>query len=321
MANPQQPNPFSAASTLTHYNDTYPFIDPSRFANKLHGKTVLVTGGSRGIGRRTVHAFATAGARVVCIARSQGDVDAVAQEVKSQHDGAQALGVAANVKDPQAPDKVLSEIQNHFGPEAHVDILVNAAGMTRYNAFEAEEPSLDSWWNVVEVNLRGSLSFVRAVLPAMRQHGYGVIMNFSSTSASLDVPFNTAYAVSKAGITKFTQDLSVELDGSGVRCYSLHPGSVPTDLGKVEGAVNMEAVAAAPKAMKLFESFQDMEYQTADLAAGTCVAVTVQDGDGRLSGRYIDSERDLEAVLNEARRSQLGKIGKHKLFWLKMEEL
>ncbi|KAL8944315.1 MAG: hypothetical protein Q9216_000500 [Gyalolechia sp. 2 TL-2023] len=313
---------FTAHSTLTPRNSTYPYIDPARHANRLKGKTALITGAGRGIGRATALALAAAGARVVLTARRQADIDAVAQEVTSSSNPNQAIGVAADVCSPTAPSSVLSEIHNRWGPDANIDIFVACAGMTRFQLFSDEPgPELEDWWRVLEVNVRGTVSFIRAVLPGMLSRKSGTIISLASTSGSQDIPFNSAYAASKAAIIKFNQDLGVELEGTGVNCFALHPGSIPTDLGANEGAVNMESVGKSEGMQKVLGAFNEMEKQTVDLPANTSVALCVEEDAKAMRGRYVDSQYDLWEVLKEAKKGPGGKIEKERSYWLKLDEI
>ncbi|KAL8990376.1 MAG: hypothetical protein Q9169_008137 [Polycauliona sp. 2 TL-2023] len=253
-------------------------------------------------------AFAAAGARVICTARRQTDIDAVAQEINHSHTSADAAATLAIGN------------QNPLGPNTTIDILVANAGMTRFNLFDHEpSPDLTDWWRVFETNVRGTVSFIRAVLPDMLAQKAGCIISLVSTSGSQDVPFNTAYAASKAAVIKFNQDLGVEIEGSGVTCFALHPGSVDTDLASGPGAVNMEAAAQSAKMQDVFQRFQGIEKQTVDLPANTCVALCVEEDAKRLlGGKYVDSQQDLGEVLEEARK---GRVESERLYWLKMDEI
>ena len=312
----QQSDMFSAPSSLTPRNDVYPFIAPEHHKGKLEGKIVIVTGAGRGLGRAMANAFATAGARLICVARRQSDLDEVVKEIKSS--GGESIGVAADVADPTSCRHVLSECESHFGSE-DVDILVNNAGMTRFNTFENESEDLEDWWRVMEVNLKGPLLFIRGVLPSMLRRNTGTIVTISSTSGTLDIPYNTAYATSKAAVVKFNQDHWHEVHDKGVRCFTLHPGSVQTDLAKSESAVNMAAAQSNPGMQEVFGEFQKITYQTSQLAANTCVALCVEEDAALMNGRYIDSQQDLGEVLQHA-KDERERLEKGKLYHLKMEE-
>lgn len=313
---------FTAPSTLTHHNSTYPTISPEHHTNKLSGRIALITGAGRGLGRETALAYSAAGARVVCVARRKEDVDKVANEINmSRNSDNAAIGISADVAEPEAGSAVLRDLKAKWGQEASVSMLICAAGMTRLNVFDLEDEKLEDWWNVVEVNLFGTLIFVRAVLPEMKAQKLGTIISFASTSGSQDIPFNSAYATSKAAVIKFNQDLGVELQDTGVSCFALHPGSVSTDLGSRPGAVNPEAMEKEPRLKGLFDQFSTHELQTADLAANTCVALCVNDDAKSMSGKYIDAEQDLSQLLADAKKGESGRIAKDRLYWLKMDEL
>lgn len=312
----QQSDMFSAPSSLTKRDDTYPFIQPERHKGKLSGRTALVTGAGRGIGHAIACAFGAAGAQVICVARRQADLDEVVKDIASK--GGRAVGAAADVTDPKAFGGVVEQAFRHFGTE-DVDILVNCAGMTRYNLFENEDGDLADWWRVMEVNLKGPLLFIRGALPSMKRRKRGTIVTVSSTSGSLDIPYNTAYATSKAAVIKFNQDLWHEVHDAGIHCFTLHPGSVATDLGLNADAVNMEAMQNSPGMQKVFGEFQQMTCQAPELAANTCVALCVEPAAALMNGKYIDSQQDLGEVLQCARDNP-AKLKDGNLYRLKLEE-
>ena len=185
----------------------------------------------------------------------------------------------------------------------------------------ATDWNITNRWRIFETNVRGTATFVRAVLPAMKAQKSGTIISLASTSGSQDIPFNSAYAASKAAVIKFNQDLGVELEGTGVMCFALHPGSVITDLGSKEGAVDMESVQQSQKMQQVFQSFQETEKQTVHLPANTCVALCVEEDAKLMHGRYVDSQQDLEEVLKEAKKGKEGRVAKERLYWLKLDEI
>jgi short-subunit dehydrogenase len=221
------------------------------------------------------------------------------------------------VSDPSSAKKIVEEVEKHLGP---VEILLNAAGITRYNSFEAET-SMTDWWRVLEVNVLGCVSLIHAVLPSMLARNSGTIISVSSTSGSLDIPFNTAYATSKAAMIKFHQDLDAEIHGRGVYSYAVHPGTVMTDLSKSEGAVNMETMQRTPKMLEIMGKFREVVYQSPELSANTFVTLCAEDHAQLLSGRYVDSQFDLGEVIEEAKKGEESRIVKEKLYRLKVDEL
>jgi NAD(P)-dependent dehydrogenase (short-subunit alcohol dehydrogenase family) len=155
----------------------------------------------------------------------------------------------------------------------------------------------------------------------MKARRTGTIISDSSTSGSLDNLFNIAYAMSKAAMIKFHQDLDVEIRDRGIRSYAVHPGSVPTDLSKADGAVNMEAMGKNPRMQEFMEKFQEMEYQTPELSANTFVALSADEDARFLSGMYVDLQFDLGEVIEEAKKGEGSRIVKEKLYHLKLDEL
>lgn len=306
-------------------HSTYPFIDPSRHTDRLKGKTALITGAGRGIGKQIALAFGNAGARVICVARRQQEVDDVASEINDQHQPLNsnveiATGIAADVANPTSAATVVNEVYRRWSKDTCIDILIANAGMTRFNTVENENENLDDWWRVFEVNLRGTVAFIRALLPGMRARGFGILISLASTSGSQDIPFNTAYACSKAAIIKFNQDLGVELEGSGICYYAMHPRSVGTSLASAAGAVNMKEVGKNEKMRHVLGQFEIFEKQTVDLPANTAVALCVEGDAVLLSGKYIDSQQDLAEVLAEAKKGKEGRIEKEKLYRLRLDE-
>ncbi|KAK3046543.1 hypothetical protein LTR09_011998 [Extremus antarcticus] len=307
---------FAAKSTLPTQYDIYPFIEPSRFIGKLKGTVAVVTGAGRGIGRAAALAFASSGASVACVARRHDDLEAVVAEIKQKH-GSAAMAVVADISAPDSPKRIIEDVEKILGP---IDILLNCAGMTRFGTLVAE-PDFNTWWRLLEVNLRGPVALIHAVLPSMIARKTGVVMTVTSTSGSQDIPFNTAYATSKAAVIKFHQDLSVEIERHGILSFSVHPGTVATDLGQVSSAINMDSVKEEPGMQEMLEAFQNLKYQTTELAANSFVALCADERCKTMNGRYIDSEQDLGEVIKEAEKGGKGRVIIERLYHLKVDEL
>ncbi len=159
-------------SIIPTHHDTYPYISPSKFTGFLKDKVVLVTGAGRGIGRASALAFAAAGANVACISRTHSDTLSLVEEI-SQKGYPRAIAIAADVADVDAPQRVLGEVEMELGS---VDVLVNNAGISRISDVEHEQ-GMEAAMKVFEVNVRGSLAFVHAVIPSMIEKKRGVIIN------------------------------------------------------------------------------------------------------------------------------------------------
>ena len=148
-------------TTITRHNDTYSFINPSNYKGALAGKTVLITGAGRGIGRATALAFAVAGANIACLSRTYSDIEDVSKEIRSL--GAKVSIVQSDVTNPLHPSLATKAVEEEFGA---VDILINNAGTSRISTME-HESDFEVPWKVIETNLRGPLAFTHAVTPGM----------------------------------------------------------------------------------------------------------------------------------------------------------
>jgi 3-oxoacyl-[acyl-carrier protein] reductase len=181
----------------------------------LDGRTALVTGGSRGIGRAIATELAKAGAQVVIGYRSGADE---AQSVASEIGG---RAVQADVSDPEEAKRLVEEA-------GEVDILVNNAGITRDGLLA--RMSDDDWHTVLDTNLGGTFNTCRAVSRGMMKRRSGAIVNVSSIVGVHGNPGQTNYSASKAGIIGFTKALARELGSRGVRANVVAPGYISTRL-------------------------------------------------------------------------------------------
>jgi 3-oxoacyl-[acyl-carrier protein] reductase len=184
----------------------------------LEGKTALVTGGSRGIGRAIAIELARAGASVVVGYRSGGgEAEEVARETGGR-------AVQADVGDPVEAARLVEEA-------GELEILVNNAGLTR-DGLLARMPD-DDWESVVRTNMGGVFHTCRAAARGMMRRRSGAIVNLSSVVGLHGNPGQTNYAASKAGIIGFTKALARELGGRGVRANVVAPGYIETRLTEV----------------------------------------------------------------------------------------
>jgi 3-oxoacyl-[acyl-carrier protein] reductase len=194
---------------------------------RLKDQVALVTGGSRGIGRGIVKAFAAEGAKVAFVYRgSQAAADSLVQEVTQS--GGTVIALQADVTDAAAAQKCVDTVLEKW---TRLDVLVNNAGVIKDDLFIKMEP--DAWNNVLATNLGGTYNFCRAVAynPMMRQRS-GRIINISSVAAEHVNPGQTNYAASKGAINAFTRALAVELAPRNVTVNAIAPGFIETDMSE-----------------------------------------------------------------------------------------
>lgn len=190
----------------------------------------VVTGAGRGIGRSIALALADRGLDVALLGRTQDDLVSVAAEILERTPRRRALvlpcDVARDADVHHARERVLAELG---APQ----VLVNNAGVVV--RARVEDTSEHAWDHVLDVNLKGAFLVTRAFLPAMRDRGFGRVVNISSISATLGTARLSAYCASKWGLVGFTKALAEELRGSGLQAVSVLPGSVDTSMLKGSG--------------------------------------------------------------------------------------
>ena len=190
----------------------------------IAGKTAIVTGGSRGIGRAIVELFAAEGADVTFFYRENAAAaDEVVAAVRDQ--GGKATALAVDIRDSGACAAAVESIAERCG---RIDILVNNAGVTRDNPLAAFDD--DDVAAVLATNVTGVFNVTRAVVPYMTAQRAGTIVNLSSVSADKGGRGQTNYAASKGAINAFTRALAVELAPRRIRVNGVAPGVIETDM-------------------------------------------------------------------------------------------
>lgn len=191
---------------------------------RLDGKTALVTGGSRGIGRACVQRLAAEGARVAFLYHRNGEAaEALVSELKAAGHDVRAL--QANVTDGPRAEAVVQEL---LAAWENLDILVNSAGVIQDGLFAMM--STEQWQNVIDTNLGGTYHYCRAVAQPMMSRRKGSIINISSVAAEFGSRGQVNYAASKGGIDGLTRCLAKELAARKVRVNGVAPGMIETDM-------------------------------------------------------------------------------------------
>ena len=222
---------------------------------KLHGKVAIVTGASKGIGREIALVLAAEGAKVVAIARTKELVEDTA--AKCREAGAEAVAYVADVTKFDQAEQIAREVTDKFG---RIDVLVNNAGVTRDNLLL--RMSDEEWQQVMDINLKGSFNWIRAVARHMLRQKSGRIINIASVVGLVGNAGQANYAASKAGIIGLTKSAAKELASRGITVNAVAPGFITTDM---TAAIRPEAKEAALKAIPLAHFGEPK-----DIAAAVC---------------------------------------------------
>ena len=191
---------------------------------RFEGQVAVVTGAGRGIGRAIALRFASEGARVACVCRTEENAKKTADEINGLRSES-AKAYAVDVADHAAVQKIGARILEDFG---RADILVNNAGVTR-DAL-AMRMSLEDWDSVINTNLRGAFSFTQVLVRAMTKRRSGRIINISSVIGLMGNAGQTNYAASKAGLIGLTKSLARELASRNITVNAVAPGFIVTDM-------------------------------------------------------------------------------------------
>jgi len=207
----------------------------------LAGKTIIVTGASRGIGAAAAVALAAEGAAVMLAARDGALASQVAQKIKST--GGRASAMACDVSDYASVQKLVAATQKTFG---RVDVLVNNAGVIEpITTLADSDPA--TWARNIQINLIGAYNAVRAVLPDMIAAGGGTLINVSSGAAIRPLEGWSAYCAGKAGVHMMTRAIALETANKKIRIFGFQPGTTDTDMQVLIRASGINQVSQIPR--------------------------------------------------------------------------
>ena len=238
--------------------------------DRLEGNVAIVTGGAQGIGAAYARALAAEGARIVIADVLDGT--AVAQAIEAE--GGQAISVWTDVSDEASTQAMVDAAVKRFG---RVDILVNNAAIYAYLSLKSfEKIDIAEWDKVMAVNVRGPFICARAVVPVMRENGYGRIVNISSGTPFKGTPNLMHYVTSKGAILALTRALAREVGGDGICVNTLAPGLVLSE-GVIENADMRDALTApvlASRAIKRDQMPEDLIAPLIFLSSTDCAFMT-----------------------------------------------
>jgi 3-oxoacyl-[acyl-carrier protein] reductase len=191
----------------------------------LKGKTAIITGAGRGIGRAIAEAFALQGCAIAALARTQAEIDETVSRLAST--GVRAMAICCDVTDAAAVQQAFGQVEARLGAP---DILVNNAGMARFKPFA--ELTLEDWSATIDANLTSIFLCTQAVLPAMMARRAGKIINISSVSGLKPIAEQSAYCAAKHAVNGLTKTLALELRAYGIGVHAICPGGVATRLAE-----------------------------------------------------------------------------------------
>ncbi len=186
----------------------------------FNDKTVIITGGSEGVGAAAARKFADAGANLMLVARGKKKLEAIAEELRSK---TRVEIFAMDVADPNACVDLFKKAEFEFG---RVDVLVNNAGY--HQRGPAESVDAADLGRMIDVNLKAPIILSRIAIPYLREAGGGAIINVGSLAGRLPVPNSATYSASKSGLRAFSYAMFEELRGSGIKIAVVSPGPIDT---------------------------------------------------------------------------------------------
>jgi len=242
---------------------------------QLDGQVAFITGAGRGIGRAIAEALADAGAAVALVARSESQLTETAAGIEQS--GGRALPLVANVTNAAAVRHAVREATRVLGP---ITLLVNNAGTP--GPFGRDwEGDADTWWECVEVSVRGAFICNQVVVPDMIARGCGRVVHVASTTGTAPRPMLTATSVAKTALIRLTEGLALSAAPHGVRVFAIHPGLVDTQL------------------LRAYDlNFSQLTFDPPQRAAELCVRLASGKYDA-LTGRFLRVEDDLDALIGQ----------------------
>lgn len=188
----------------------------------LNGKSILITGGTTGIGRSTAMLLAAQGAQVMIFGRHQQELDDAMRDIKET--GGSVIGLTADTSKPDDIRRVFKELDRQLG---NLDILINNAALGYNSVMEGE---YKDWSYIVETNLLGYMAMAHEAIQRMKANGKGHIVNIGSMSADVREKDSSVYVATKAGIQGFSEALRKEVNPLGIKVSLIEPGAVGTDM-------------------------------------------------------------------------------------------
>jgi len=242
-------------------------------SNRFPGKVTFVTGAASGIGRATAVAFATEGARVAILDRTEDALRQTAYAIKDA--GGEVLIIACDVSSPEQVEAAVARTVETFG---RLDIAFNNAGVEN-KATPLAEIELEQWDRILDINLRGTFVCMKHELAQMLKQGGGVVVNTSSGAGICGVAGGSAYAASKHAIIGMTKSAALDYAKSNIRVNAVLPGNIETPMmdrftgGDIQKAIDLEPVGRLGRREEIAEAVLWMSSDLGSFVTGASISV------------------------------------------------
>jgi NAD(P)-dependent dehydrogenase (short-subunit alcohol dehydrogenase family) len=279
--------------TKTWHTKAYPSISPTNPSLSARGKIVLITGGSRGIGKSIAIGFAQASASIIIITgRSKTSMTSAAAEIKSQSPlpSMKVETFEADILDPLAMKYIFETVKKDFGP---IDILISNAGYLNTPSSISSSP-LSDYWSTFKINVKGSIIVAQEFLRSKAGSQKTTFISINSGAAHISyIPDFSAYAASKIATLRVMEYLSNE--ERGMRVFSVQPGTVDTDMQRKAGRDAQDDISM----YRLVVSMRGSRglLMVVDLPAGFCVWLAACKDADFLRGRLVWANWDVDELL------------------------
>ena len=245
---------------------------------ELENKSILITGGGRGLGRSIAMAAAREGASVTIVSRTVEELKQV--EDRIHNEGGNCYSIVVDVSDPHAVHHAVEQAIQHYKT---IDVLVNNAAVIGPVRF-VEDTDMDAWEKTLGINLNGAFFFCREVVPIMLDKGGGKIISVSSGLGRMPFPRFSAYSVSKAGIIQLTRSLSSELKDRNIQVNTVDPGVMDTTMQDKIRALGPSVLGE--EVYQNFLAYKEQDHLRDPREVAHLVVYLASQKSGHLSGHY-----------------------------------